>query len=87
MHTRALKPAPVTRVEVHHDIRRLSQPDLVMGTEPVQAFQGLILNGDRVGSLFSYPVNAQRAILIEGKKRCQSGPKVLPGCGKAISAA
>ena len=64
-----------------------SQPDLVMGAEPVQAFQGLILNGDRVGSLLSYPVNAQRAILIEGKKRCQSGPKMLPGCGKAISAA
>ena len=58
-----------------------------MDAQPVHAFQGLILNGDRVGSLFSYPVNAQRAILIEGKKRCQSGPKILPGCGKAISAA
>jgi hypothetical protein len=31
-------------VEVHHDIRRLSQPSLVVGAEPVQSFQGLILN-------------------------------------------
>jgi hypothetical protein len=50
-----------------------------MGAEPVQAFQGLILNGDRVGSLFSYPENAQPAILIEGKKKCQSESKVLTG--------
>jgi hypothetical protein len=86
MHARALEPAPVPRIEVHHDIRRLSQPALLMGAQPVHAFQGLILNGDSLGSLLSYPENAQRAILIEGKKRCQSGPKVLPGCGKSLSA-
>jgi hypothetical protein len=74
-------------IDVYYDIRRFSRPALVICVQPVQSFQGLILNGDRVGSLFSYPVNAQRAILIEGKKRCQSGLKVLPGCGKAISAA
>ena len=40
-----------------------------MGAEPVQSFQDLILNGDRVGSLFPYVENTQRAVLIGGKKK------------------
>ena len=40
-----------------------------MGAEPVQLFQSLILNGDRVGSLFSYVENTERAVLIGRKKK------------------
>ena len=57
-------------------------PHPVMDAELVQAFQALILNGDRVGSLFSYPVNMQRAILIEGKKSVSLSPRFYQAEGK-----
>jgi hypothetical protein len=40
-------------IDVYYDIRRFSRPALVICVQPVQSFQALILNGDRVVSLFS----------------------------------
>jgi hypothetical protein len=44
-------------VEVHHDIRRFSQPALLMCTQPVQSFHGLILNGDYAAVFLSCAEN------------------------------
>ena len=47
-----------------------------MVAEPVQAFQGLILNGNHIGSLFSYPEKcAVRDSDLKKRKGVSLGPR------------